>query len=333
MKRSLLYVFLIIVCGAYIAYHLVKKTNCFEFEQVNLHLPKTDFLCNDPFFLAENVCFNKDSYVLQISSQLYTISSDFKQIEALPLNECGNLLYNELFVRNDSLIVTSQWEERDSGSNLYFEYYNSKLKKWEKIKEFPMSKASCFLAPNYENDLFEVNYVVKQNDYCLQFKDKHTKRKYLYHVCMNRMLEYNNSFYVIAPHAIYKINVPPQKSSFEEVFQGQDSINIQLDPFVLASNYGEGTIFNSGIIINDEFYIVGEMAGGPAIAQLKNDSLNVVYEFSDKFMFNNLDYSERYRLGVNDCPDKVVLCYYKDDDIGFISIDGKTIKKVSIIME
>lgn len=333
MKYFHLLVIVVAICGSCLTNCSLKKDDLFGFEQVTIHLPKTELMSDDPYYLAENVCFYTDSYVLQINSQFYLISNDFKSIKALPQNEAGALLYNELFVYKDSLMITSTWEDEIEGDNLFFEYYDSKLEKWQLVKKIPQPITSCSLETNFEDDFYEVCYLMTHNKCYLQFKDKHTHRKYVYNIYMERMLEYHNSYYVIGPYAIYKIDVPFGNDTLEKEVLQQVPTDIDVEPYILGSTYGEGTIFNSGIIRNDELYIIGKIANEPAIAQLQEDSLHVVYRFNDEFLFTNTDYSDRFRLGANDYSDKVVLCYRKDDEIGFFMIDGKSNKRITVNIE
>jgi len=237
------------------------KTNKYIGEACEMILDRVEkyrgnYIC---LFNSKNYTYFPD-YGFQDKRYIFSIAPGSDSLVAIKAFDYCDRAYFDFFARNDTLFYRSYYD-----GNGY--YYDNRNDRWKEAKTVANI---C-----YEDDDYIVSYLpYGEWGTFTSFYDKKTGLKHLFRTPMNKILKYDDAFYIISDIAVYKI-LDPRKG-----YVKNDSVNIN-DMYPLCpepervfstkyktiwdlefnfddNNITQDTFFVSGYVNNGLLYLINK---------------------------------------------------------------------------
>ena len=253
------------------------------------------------------------TYFIKLYCTFISVSENIKEIHQIEPPK-GDPPYSEaeLFVRNDSLMVTCT-----DGEHHYVETYNPQHNTWNRVYTLPDSSHTRVESIR-EDDNYKILFSDKgEFGGRLIFFDKKTEQEYFYAINCERVIKYQNDYYLICLDSIFKIHDPAQNNA-ELILSEDEYAYPNIAP-----------CFVSAFIFSNELYIVANNQEETYIARLNGKNLEYVFGFGQLYDFRN---GYEYNIVVNQFDDRVLLKYNRSESCpcGILNIEGNQIRMIFI---
>ncbi|MBR5715051.1 MAG: hypothetical protein IKX59_00545 [Bacteroidales bacterium] len=283
-------------------------SHIFSLKSDTLYLDKEKFDLN----IDDNIdtaCKWRDAYYLMLSGAFLSVSENLMEIHQIEPPEVEPTCFGtELFVRNDSLMISS-YDEKD-----WIQYYNPLYNKWDVIEEKPREPYKRIQLIR-EDDTYKILFHdMGEFGGRLFFVDKQTGQEYFYRINCERVIQYQNDYYLICLDRIFRIHDPAQ-NNIELILKEDEYV---YDDFT--------SCYVSAFILSEELYFVANNQEETYVARLNGQKLEYVFGLGQQYNFLN-DYN--YNLVANQFDDRVLLKFYRyesNPSCGIMDIEGNQIR-------
>lgn len=270
-----------------------------------------DVSCKDGnMTYLNNACKGDGFFYLNYCDHFFQISEDLTDVKLLA--DCNGWMRDndEMLVRNDSLLISSVI---DNGDLTYlYEYYDHVSAKWTIIYSFDKLEVEHRFEKQFEDEVYNIYFSNREEGIgYLLFEEKKSGVEHVFKVYQFvKLLCFQGSYYIIGRRSIEKIT-----NSFSQVD------NIYSTP--------EDVSIISGLIIDNDIYILANNSIETYIAKLDVSRLVKIKDFGNQLHFSN--YS-RFNLGYSTRQDQIFLPYYQDvsGKSGFVDINKYKIRIINL---
>ncbi len=276
-----------------------------EIDTLLIDLDKYGMTEND--FFVRSASLWRNQYIINVDDGLLSVSYDLTDISSFPRPEYMKP-YSEVFVRNDTLMVSS-------GDDFFefTEYFDSQECIW-KQKEKWLRDPAHRIELNCEDNDYRILYADwgDNNRPMLIFWDKRTNDKHYFNLKMEKLINFQNEYFVIGAKSI--ITIKEYSKSFPKLLIE----NLQIHENNLEIK-NVSAFCKSGIL-----YILRNDEKETFLAKLSGVQLEKVYSFPFRLNFND---KPKYNHVSNQYDDRVMLPFFVNDyhNSGFLEIVGNKI--------
>ncbi|GEM_PF-6345771 len=308
----------------------------FQMRCDTVYIDRNEWHEGTDFSLLNSLCRYNGNYILDFDKELAMLSGNLKSLNPFPNPEFFER-DEELFVRNDSLMITSFDKDHNR-----FQYYNPKRKQWEYFI-LKRDESHKFFDEIYEDDEYKVFHIVQSEGmgYLIFERKSIGNKKIFFSSSFSRLFEHKSVYCQLGFRSITFIDpqngVDYDSALHYELFERKpyniDNVKvlaqrkhpnqdiIQMKEWSL--NDGDTTLCSSWVY-NDSIFVLANASKETFIAKLQGDSLQRVFNFDFKLEIQNL---ARYGFGRSDSKSYILLpfCLAKNNgkyQSGIIEIDG-----------
>ena len=276
----------------------------------------------------QKVCRYQGNYLLNFDSEMIKLSADLKDYCTFPISEFDVL--QELYVRNDSLIVLSA-RDRSDGIVYFWECFNNEKSCWEELPEKIKHPLLTF-AKIYQDDDYSVSYSNRgEFGTYLLFYDNSSHEEYIFQCQVNRILRCNDVYYIIGNNSVLKIDNPKKGLVHDGTLyeKPQYSISRFDEKSYEVVLQDENSLFCSGFLLDKQLYVVGTSENRIYIDRLEDERKKRVLSIEAKFRTRD---DCPFGLDANELPDYILLAsaIHEANDFGsFLEINEYKIRLVT----
>lgn len=289
--------------------HVLKENpvDSFSVKTDTLLIDLDKFGMTEKMFFVRSASLWRNQYIINVDEGLLSLSNDLTEISSFPYPEYM-APYSEVFVRNDTLMVSSKDE--------YFEFteYFDTLECIWKQKEKQILDPVHRIELNYEDNNYKILYADwgDNNGPLLIFWDKQTNDKHYFILKMERLINYQNEYFVIGPKSITTIK-EYSKSFPKLLFKSTKTLELNSE-----------IEYVSAFCLCNNLYILGNDEEETFLAQLSGVQLKRVYSFPQRLNFND---KPKFNHVSNQYEDRIILPFFVNDyhNSGFLEIVGNKI--------
>ena len=289
--------------------HVLKENpvDSFSVKTDTLLIDLDKFEMSEKDFFVRSVSLWRNQYIINVDEGLLSLSNDLTEISSFP-NPEYMASYSEVFVRNDTLMVSSGDEYFE-----FTEYFDSQECIW-KQKEKQLRDPVHRIELNCEDTKYKILYADwgDNNGPLLIFWDKQTNDKHYFNLKMERLINYQNEYFVIGPKSITTIK-EYSKSFPKLLFKSTKTLeqNSEIE-------------YVSAFCLSNNLYILGNDEEETFLAQLSGVQLKSVYSFPQRLNFND---KPKFNHVSNQYEDRIILPFFVNDyhNSGFLEIVGNKI--------